>query len=74
VEGSYNGDRKELLINFGVTPFKEGCQRLVNGPQFFASSCEPGLMNKSLVNAVMKDVGDVAELKRLFLEDEQEDA
>ncbi len=27
-----------LLINFGAATFKEGCQRIVNGPQSFASS------------------------------------
>ncbi len=70
------------MINFGAAAFKEGCRRLVNGPQFFASSgadhrpssCEPGLMNKSVVSSVMKDFGDVAQLKRLLLEDEEEDA
>jgi len=28
-----------LLINFGSATFKEGCKRIVNGPQSFASSC-----------------------------------
>ena len=28
-----------LLINFGAAPFKEGCKRIVNGPQSLASSC-----------------------------------
>jgi GxxExxY protein len=28
-----------LLINFGAATFKEGCKRIVNGPQSFASSC-----------------------------------
>lgn len=27
-----------LLINFGATTFKEGCQRILNGPQSFAAS------------------------------------
>ncbi len=27
-----------LLINFGAATFKEGCKRIVNGPQDFASS------------------------------------
>jgi iron complex transport system substrate-binding protein len=27
-----------LLINFGAATFKEGCKRIVNGPQSFASS------------------------------------
>lgn len=27
-----------LLINFGAATFKEGCRRVVNGPQSFASS------------------------------------
>ncbi len=27
-----------LLINFGAASFKEGCQRIVNGPQSFASA------------------------------------
>ncbi|HXA45065.1 MAG TPA: GxxExxY protein [Candidatus Angelobacter sp.] len=27
-----------LLINFGAATFKEGCERIVNGPQSFASS------------------------------------
>lgn len=27
-----------LLINFGASTFKEGCKRIVNGPQSFASS------------------------------------
>jgi hypothetical protein len=70
----YNRGRKELLINFGAAAFKEGRQRLVNGPQLFVSSgadhrltsCEPGLMNKSVVNSAMKGVADVAEFKRLL--------
>jgi len=28
-----------LLINFGAATFKEGCRRIVNGPQSFVSSC-----------------------------------
>ena len=28
-----------LLINFGSATFKEGCKRIVNGRQSFASSC-----------------------------------
>ena len=28
-----------LLINFGAATFKEGCKRIVKGPQSFASSC-----------------------------------
>lgn len=28
-----------LLINFGAATFKEGCKRIVNGPQSFVSSC-----------------------------------
>ena len=28
-----------LLINFGAPTFKEGCKRVVNGPQTFVSSC-----------------------------------
>ena len=28
-----------LLINFGAASFKEGCKRIVNGPQSFVSSC-----------------------------------
>lgn len=28
-----------LLLNFGSATFKEGCKRIVNGPQSFASSC-----------------------------------
>lgn len=28
-----------LLINFGSATFKEGCKRIVNGSQSFASSC-----------------------------------
>lgn len=28
-----------LLINFGAATFKEGCKRIVNGPQNFVSSC-----------------------------------
>lgn len=28
-----------LLINFGSATFKEGCKRIVNGPQSFVSSC-----------------------------------
>jgi iron complex transport system substrate-binding protein len=28
-----------LLINFGSATLKEGCQRIVNGPQTFVSSC-----------------------------------
>jgi iron complex transport system substrate-binding protein len=28
-----------LLINFGAATFKEGCKRIVNGYQDFASSC-----------------------------------
>ena len=28
-----------LLINFGSATFKEGCKRIVNGHQSFASSC-----------------------------------
>lgn len=28
-----------LLINFGAPTFKEGCKRIVNGPQSFVSSC-----------------------------------
>lgn len=28
-----------LLINFGAATFKEGCRRIVNGHQDFASSC-----------------------------------
>jgi len=28
-----------LLINFGSATFKDGCKRIVNGPQSFASSC-----------------------------------
>lgn len=28
-----------LLINFGAATFKEGCKRIVNGQQDFASSC-----------------------------------
>ena len=28
-----------LLINFGAATFKEGCKRIVNGSQTFASSC-----------------------------------
>ena len=27
-----------LLINFGSPTFKEGCQRIVNGPQSFVAS------------------------------------
>jgi iron complex transport system substrate-binding protein len=27
-----------LLINLGAATFKEGCERIVNGPQSFASS------------------------------------
>ena len=27
-----------LLINFGAPTFKEGCKRIVNGPQAFVSS------------------------------------
>jgi iron complex transport system substrate-binding protein len=30
-----------LLINFGAATFKEGCKRIVNGPQSFVTSCEP---------------------------------
>jgi len=28
-----------LLLNFGAATFKEGCRRIVNGKQDFASSC-----------------------------------
>ncbi len=28
-----------LLINFGAATLKEGCHRIVNGPQTFVSSC-----------------------------------
>jgi iron complex transport system substrate-binding protein len=28
-----------LLINFGAATFKEGCHRILNGPQTFVSSC-----------------------------------
>ena len=28
-----------LLINYGAATFKEGCKRIVNGDQSFASSC-----------------------------------
>ena len=28
-----------LLINFGAATFKEGCKRILNGPQSFVSSC-----------------------------------
>jgi len=28
-----------LLVNFGAASFKEGCKRIVNGPQTFVSSC-----------------------------------
>jgi len=28
-----------LLLNFGSATFKEGCKRIVNGPQSFVSSC-----------------------------------
>ncbi len=28
-----------LLINFGAPTFKEGCHRIVHGPQSFVSSC-----------------------------------
>ncbi|MBM4152800.1 MAG: GxxExxY protein [Kiritimatiellaceae bacterium] len=28
-----------MLINFGAATFKEGCKRIINGPQSFASSC-----------------------------------
>ena len=28
-----------LLLNFGAATFKEGCKRIVNGPQDFVSSC-----------------------------------
>jgi GxxExxY protein len=28
-----------LLLNFGAATFKQGIQRIVNGPQSFASSC-----------------------------------
>lgn len=28
-----------LLINFGAATFKEGCKRIVNGPQSFACLC-----------------------------------
>lgn len=28
-----------LLLNFGAATFKEGCKRIVNGPQSFVSSC-----------------------------------
>ena len=28
-----------LLINFGSPTFKEGCQRIVNGPLPFVASC-----------------------------------
>ncbi len=28
-----------LVINFGAPCFKEGCKRIVNGPQSFVSSC-----------------------------------
>jgi iron complex transport system substrate-binding protein len=28
-----------LLVNFGSATFKEGCKRIVNGPQSFVSSC-----------------------------------
>jgi Archaeal/vacuolar-type H+-ATPase subunit A len=28
-----------LLINFGAATFKEGCKRIVNGPQPFVTSC-----------------------------------
>jgi len=28
-----------LLINFGAATFKEGCKRILNGPQTFVSSC-----------------------------------
>jgi len=30
-----------LLINFGALTFKEGCHRIVHGPQSFVPSCEP---------------------------------
>ncbi|MEI6673813.1 MAG: GxxExxY protein [Verrucomicrobiota bacterium] len=28
-----------LLMNFGASTFKEGCKRILNGPQSFVSSC-----------------------------------
>ncbi|HAS81210.1 MAG TPA: GxxExxY protein [Verrucomicrobia bacterium] len=28
-----------LLINFGLPTFKDGCKRIVNGPQSFVNSC-----------------------------------
>lgn len=28
-----------LLINFGAATFKDGCKRILNGPQSFVSSC-----------------------------------
>jgi len=29
----------DLLMTFGSATFQEGCKRIVNGPQSFASSC-----------------------------------
>jgi hypothetical protein len=60
MKGSYNCDRKELLINFGAAAFKKGRQRLVNSWQFFVLSCL----------RVNQALGDVAELKRLLLKNE----
>jgi iron complex transport system substrate-binding protein len=37
-----------LLINFGAATFKEGCKRIVQGPQDFVSSCLRVNQNKDL--------------------------
>jgi len=43
-----------LLINFSASSFKEGCKRIVNGPQSFVPSCEP------------KTLSQVPQFKKLF--------
>jgi hypothetical protein len=64
VKGSYNCDRKEL--NSGFWAGQDGCAKIM-ARRLRHEDAGP-------VCRVMKGLGDVAELKRLLLEGEHEDA